>query len=125
MGAAEQWPESPIVGETPSKYPEYGRAQYMLEFMGTEATLYLDRARYELHPESGRVEPAEKDYGGGVRGADFSSIDGAELHIADWISCVRSRGKPRAPVEAGVAAVSGAHLGNLAYRRGEIAKWPQ
>ncbi len=23
----------------------------MIEFMGTEATLYLDRGRYEVHPE--------------------------------------------------------------------------
>jgi len=28
MGAAEPWPESPIVGETPSKCPEHGRAPY-------------------------------------------------------------------------------------------------
>jgi len=36
MGAAELWPESPIVGETPSKCPERGRAQYNLVATGFE-----------------------------------------------------------------------------------------
>jgi hypothetical protein len=36
---------------------------------------------------------------------------------------VRSRKRPNAPAEAGVHAVTGAHLGNFAYRKGRLAKW--
>src|SRR5262249_3537040 len=43
----------------------------MLEFMGTDATLYLDRGRYEIHPERGKGEYEEWVLGTGRRGQDF------------------------------------------------------
>jgi predicted dehydrogenase len=127
--------ETPDTIQTLLHYPEQevqlyfegtfvnARNRAMLEFMGTEATLYLDRGRYEVHPESDRFKKVEKDFGGGVRGADFSNINCGLLHIENWIDCVRSRKKPRAPAEEGVRAVFGAHLGNRAYRTGQVARW--
>jgi predicted dehydrogenase len=98
----------------------------MLEFMGTEATLYLDRGRYELHPEPGHsVEYSERVIGSGPRGADFyDQPDGELLHLTNWVECIRSRQEPNAPVEAGVLAAEGAHLGNAAYRSTGVATWP-
>ncbi|MEX2118158.1 MAG: Gfo/Idh/MocA family oxidoreductase [Pirellulales bacterium] len=98
----------------------------MLEFMGTEATLYLDRGRYEVHPERrSPIKASELVLGSGPRGADFyDTPDGETLHLANWIECVRSRSKPNCPAEAGVAAVKGAHLGNHAYRTTGAAQWP-
>jgi predicted dehydrogenase len=98
----------------------------MLEFMGSEATLYLDRGRYEIHPERNKpIEYSEKVLGSGPRGADFYDVpDGELLHLTNWIECVRSRTRPNCPAEAGVAAVTGAHLGNIAYRIGQVAHWP-
>jgi predicted dehydrogenase len=98
----------------------------MLEFMGTDATLYLDRGRYEIHPERGRdaVAYSEMILGAGPRGADFyRNPDGELVHLANWIDCVRSRKQPSAPAEAGVSAAAAAHLGNLAYRSGQVARW--
>jgi hypothetical protein len=46
------------------------------------------------------------------------------LHLVNWIECVRENKKPNAPAEAGVTAVKGAHLGNLAYRSGQTARKP-
>ena len=98
----------------------------MLEFMGTEGTMYLDRGRYELIPERrSKLEPREMVLGTGPRGADFyDQPDGELLHLTNWIECIRSRQKPLAPAEAGVAAVWGPHLGNMALRSGAVAKWP-
>jgi predicted dehydrogenase len=107
----------------------------MLEFMGDEATLYLDRGRYEIHPEWKRpagIAPAaaptlqysEWVIGKGPRGADFYDAPNGELlHLANWIECVRSRRQPNAPVEAGVRAAASAHLANRALRTGQVAKW--
>jgi len=96
----------------------------MLEFMGTDATLYLDRGRFEIHPERKRkIEYRELVLGSGPRGADFyDKPEGEKLHLANWLSCIRSRQRPNAPAEAGVAAVLGAHMGNAAYRRGEVVR---
>ena len=97
----------------------------MMEFMGSEATLYMDRGRYELHPEKGKnVRYKELVLGAGDRGADFySNPNGGLLHMQNWIDCIRSRKTPHAPAEAGVSAAAAAHLGNIAYRTGQVAKW--
>jgi predicted dehydrogenase len=100
----------------------------MIEFMGTDATLYVDRGRYELYAEKPRKEkPSEemvlgqRDLG---RGRDFyDKPDGELLHLTNWIECVRQRKQPNAPVEAGVWAAAAAHLANQALRAGQVAVW--
>jgi predicted dehydrogenase len=98
----------------------------MLEFMGTDATLYLDRGRYEIYPEWnwGKAEEKVLNRDRRPRGQDFyDQPDGELLHLTNWVDCVRSRKRPNAPVEAGVNAASAAHLGNQALRSGQVAKW--
>ena len=96
----------------------------MLEFMGRDATLYLDRGRYEIHPERNRGKYEEWVLGSGRRGQDFyDKPDGEFLHLSNWVECVRSRKRPNAPAEAGVRAAAAAHLGNQALRRGQVAVW--
>jgi predicted dehydrogenase len=99
----------------------------MLEFMGSEATLYLDRGRYEIHPERNKkIAASELVLGSGPRGADFYDLPKGEvLHLANWIECVRNRKKPNCPAEAGVSAASAAHLGNAALRSGQVAHWKE
>jgi predicted dehydrogenase len=98
----------------------------MLEFMGSDATLYLDRGRYEIHPERNRRKYEEWVLGTGKRGADFyDKPDGELLHLTNWVECVRSRKRPNAPAEAGVGAAAAAHLGNQAYRSGQVAVWKE
>jgi predicted dehydrogenase len=135
--AKDLW-ETPDTIQTLLGYPEQDVQVYfegtfvnarngaMLEFMGSEATLYLDRGRYEIHPERNKpLEYREHVLGSGPRGADFYDVpDGELLHLANWIECCRSRTKPNCPAEAGVAAVTGAHLGNIAYRTSQVAHWP-
>jgi hypothetical protein len=40
-------------------------------------------------------------------------------HLADWISCIRARGIPKAPPEIGYRSALACHMANLAYRRKE------
>jgi len=97
----------------------------MITFMGTNGTLYIDRGRYEIIPENDQGKPEALIVGSNPRkGADFyDKPDGELLHLTNWVECVRSRQKPNAPAEAGVAAAAAAHLGNRAYRTGQIAEW--
>jgi predicted dehydrogenase len=98
----------------------------MLEFMGSDGTLYLDRGRYEVIPERGKRKAEEWVLGKGKRGQDFyDKPDGELLHLTNWVECIRSRKRPNAPAEAGVSAASAAHLGNIAYRSGQIAEWTE
>lgn len=97
----------------------------MMEFMGTEATLYADRGGYIVYPErKSRTPASELILGSGPRGSDFfDQPDGELLHLTNWIECIRTRQKPHAPAEAGVKAVYAAHLGNRALRSGRTAVW--
>jgi predicted dehydrogenase len=97
----------------------------MITFMGTEGTLYIDRGRYEITPENSKEKSELLIVGSNPRrGADFyDKPDGELLHLTNWVECVRSRQKPNAPAEAGVAAAAAAHLGNRAYRTGQVAEW--
>ena len=139
--------ETPDTVQTLLRYPEQDLQVYfegtfvnarnaaMLEFMGRDGTLYLDRGRYELYPEQKRATygatpvPSTFAYnewvlGTGPRGADFyDKPNGELLHLANWLECVRSRKKPNAPVEAGVGSASAAHLANRALRNREVAQW--
>jgi predicted dehydrogenase len=99
----------------------------MIEVMGSDATLYADRGGMIVFPERNSKTPkSEMILGEGPRGADFyTQPDGELLHLTNWIECIRSRKTPTAPVAAGVQAVYAAHLGNRAYRTGQVAKWSE
>jgi hypothetical protein len=103
--------------------------------MTSEATLYLDRGRMEVIPESKRdagnrspvappIPASQFILGSGPKGADYyDNPDGELLHLSNWLECVRSRKTPNAPAEVGVSAASAAHLGNIAFRENRIARW--
>jgi len=100
------------------------RGGNFIEFMGTDATMYIDRGRYEIMPERGKGKEESEVIGTGRKGLDFyDKPDGELLHVTNWIDCVRSRKKPTAPAEAGVSAAAAAHLGNIAYRQNKVAEW--
>lgn len=133
--AQDVW-ETPDTIQTLLHYPEKklqiyfegtfynSRNRAMMEFMGTNATLYMDRGRYEIHPQNEKVQYRELILGEGGRGADFyDTPNGGLLHLQNWIDCIRSRKTPNAPAEAGVSAAAAAHLGNIAYRQNNKAFW--
>jgi predicted dehydrogenase len=96
-----------------------------IEFMGTEGSIWIDRGAYLLEPERGRGQAESLILGTNPkRGADFyDKPDGESLHLADWLDAMRSRRKPACPAEAGVSAAAAAHLGNQAYRSGQVVHW--
>jgi predicted dehydrogenase len=137
FSAKDVW-ETPDTVQTLLRYPDRGvqvhfegtfssnRRGAMVEFMGTEATLYVDRGRYEVIPDRGKKkpEPSSLVLGTGERGLDFyDKPDGELLHLANWVECVRTGKTPNSPVESGVSAASAAHMANLALRSGQVAVW--
>ena len=135
FGTKDLW-ETPDTVQTIIKFPTNGMQAYfegtfvnhtnraMLEIMGTEATLYCDRGRYELIPQHQKKVKARERIDGksGVRGADFfDEVDGETYHLRNWIDCVRSRERPACPAEAGVRSAATAHLANQSLRSGRVA----
>lgn len=95
----------------------------MIEFMGSEGTMYIDRGRFELIPEArGNQRPEEMILGDGPRGRDFyARPDGELLHLTNWIESIRNNRQPSSPISAGVSAAAAAHLANQAYRQNRVA----
>ncbi len=129
--------QTPDTVQAVMRYPQQGMQVYfegtfanarnaaMTEIMGSEATLYFDRGRFELLPEPGRTGGEQLVLGDGPRGADFYDKPEAELlHLTNWGESMRTRKPPVAPAEAGVSAAGGAHLCNLALRGSGTAEWP-
>jgi predicted dehydrogenase len=102
--------------------PINGRA-YGIEFLGTKATLFVDRERYELRPE-----PAP-----GTRPQDVVKVEPTVVaatpadqhpsHPRNFIDCVKSRQAPICDVEIGHRSSSTAILGNMALRSGGTIVW--
>ncbi len=128
--------ETPDTAQTLVHYPEKGvqvyfegtfcnhRNRAMTEFMGTGGTLYIDRGRYEIHPENGKGEYREKVLGQGGRGLDFYNEPPAErFHLEDWLSAIREGRPARCPASVGVRAVLASHLSNKSYRSSQVALW--
>lgn len=97
----------------------------MVEFMGAEGTLYVDRGRYEFIPDRGKKgQPSELVLGTGTKGLDFyDKPDGELLHLTNWVECIRTKKRPNSPAESGVSAASAAHLANQSLRTGQVAVW--
>jgi predicted dehydrogenase len=86
-----------------SNHPPEGRSAGVA-FYGERGTLVLDRGGWKVYDAA---EPA------GENGrADLAP------HLQDFLGAMRTRCRPAAPVEDGIAAATLCHLGNLAYRLG-------
>lgn len=137
FASAGLW-ETPDTVQTLLRYPDKKLQAYFegtfvnhqnrssLTFQGTDANLYCDRGRYELRPERGKsVEPLKRvDGERDILGLDFyDEVDGALYHLREWVDCVRTRRSPSCPAEDGVRSAAAAHLANLSYREGKVARW--
>lgn len=86
-----------------------------VSWSGTEGTIFLNDAGYELVVErkAANLEPKK------VR----SSGDPRPAHVRNFLDCLSSRQKPVLDVEIGHHVSTVAHLGNIAYRSGEKVVW--
>lgn len=87
-----------------------------VSFFGEDATLLVDRSGVSTFPTTFRQDkpieapPRERER----RPFDTLTAD----HLDDFINCVRTRGEPKAPIEAGQYATAACHLANISYRVG-------
>ncbi len=120
-------------GRTPGKsyYQARGKEDrpHGEAFYGTNGTLFSDRLGFEVSPE---LKPAQHQAGTAKDAAPLgfrmarmegSGPDATNLHVNDFIECVRSRKEPVGDVEIGHRATLVAHLGNIAYRTGRKIRW--
>ena len=104
---------------------------YGILFCGTDGSLLLDRAGYEIIPDT-VVDPygIRSVYGDRpLRTIDLKpaqvgdGTDGQTPHIANFLECLRTRAKPSCDIEDGHRSTNTCHLGNIAYKLGRKLSW--
>jgi len=94
---------------------------YGTEFHGTEATLYVNRAGYEVFPENRRVDNKNVPRAEAEQGK--TSNDPGESHTRNFLDCIKSRQAPICDIAVEHNSTALCLLGNVAYRTGEKFQW--
>ncbi len=121
-------------GRTPGKKYYQMRGQedrpHGEAFYGTNGALFSDRVGFEVYPEPKPAAGQKISLGAGTvydgyrsQRRDVAGADATNLHVKNFIECVRSRQKPAADVEIGHRSTIVAHLGNIAFRTGRKIRW--
>lgn len=101
-----------------SEIGPYGRS-YGLAFVGTNATLVIDRDGWELFPEwdndskKHKTPIIEKQIGVGSH----------DIHMKNFVDCMKSRNTPACSIENGSLVAKYAHAANIALRTKSQLVW--
>jgi hypothetical protein len=101
----------------------HGEAYY-----GTNGALFADRIGFEIYPEPTRAARTARERNRPVvsyrmEAKRAQSKDATDLHVANFIECVRSRKTPNADVETGHRSTTVPHIGNIAYKTKRKLVW--
>jgi len=91
-----------------------GRESADIVFMGTGGRLHIFRDGYRFLSKDTDARSDEIRAGGTP-----------DVHVAEWLDCVRTRREPSATVEEGHYSSMACHIGNLAYRQRQRVAWRQ
>lgn len=98
----------------------YGNRGHGVVFVGEHGTLVVDRSGWEVIPE-GKSTGAKEGYQG--MPLQPAEGDGLDLHVRNFLDCIKKGGKPNCDIETGADIARFAHLGNIAYRVGRQVVW--
>lgn len=103
---------------------------YGILFCGTDGSLLLDRAGFEVIPDKTVLPYGIKLAQGdrplrkiSLQGRKVKGVDGQPPHIANFLDCLKSRERPTCDVEIAHRSTNTCHLGNIAYKLGRKLYW--
>ena len=98
----------------------YGNRGHGVAFVGEWGTLVVDRNGWEVLPETTSTS-AKKDFV--LKPLQKGTGQGLDLHVANFIDCIKTRNKPNCDIEIGAHIARISHLGNISYRLGRKVFW--
>src|SRR6266545_3260305 len=98
--------------------------EHGVAFVGENGTLVVDRAGWEVYPETDGIDKGLREYKTVGFPRQSSGQEQYHLkHVENFIDCMRSRERPRSDVEIGHDSMIACHLGNMAQRLGRMIRW--
>lgn len=88
---------------------------------GTQGTVLLDGNNYTVFDSKKKVvrqSPKEQVSGDATNTVSASGIELDQLHVKDFLECIRGGKQPNSPIAEGHKSVGMLHLGNIAWRVG-------
>ena len=103
---------------------------YGILFCGTDGSLLLDRAGFEVLPDKVVLPYGIKLVHGDrcLRKIDLKAetskgVDGQDAHVRNFLDCVKSRVLPTCDIEIAHHSTNTCHLGNISYKLGRKLEW--
>ncbi len=93
------------------------RNDQLNQYDGDKARMDIGREEYRVYPEGAEEAPAITAKS--ERGFAFAT----DLHVRNFIDCMRTRRTPAAPMSLGFQATLVPQLGNLSLRHGRRIRW--
>jgi len=97
--------------------------EYGILFCGTDGSLLLDRAGFEIIPDKVVLPYGIKLVHGDrptrqidLKPDQVAGEDGQPAHVRNFLDCLRSRERPICDIEIGHRSTNTCHLGNIAYK---------
>ena len=87
---------------------------YGIGYVGEKGTLVVNRGGFEIYPEWDSEAKAPKIEAKRLEGMTESH----NIHVANFVACIKTRNQPICPPEAGRLAALHAHIPNIAARIG-------
>jgi predicted dehydrogenase len=104
--------------------------EYGILFCGTDGSLLLDRAGFEVIPDKTVLPYGIKAVHGDrpLRKIDLKpetakGVDGQDAHVRNFLDCVKSRALPTCDIEIAHRSTNTCHLGNISYKLGRKLEW--
>ena len=98
--------------------------EHGVQFHGELGVLVVDRAGWEVYPETDRIDKPNRIYKApGVPRRNVANPDYHLTHVENFIECMKTRKRPNSDVEIGHNSMIACHLGNLAQRLGRTIHW--
>jgi predicted dehydrogenase len=98
--------------------------EHGVQFHGEGAVLVVDRAGWEVIPETDRIDRPLRVYKSmGLPRHDIRVDDMHERHVENFVECMKTRERPHSDVEIGHNSMIACHLGNAAFRLGRRVDW--
>ncbi len=117
--AAEYTPDDFLavftINYTAMKY--YYRNDQLNQYDGDEARLDIGREEFSVFKRGAEDTPAIKEV------SPFKFSHASEVHVANFLECVRTRKAPTAPPEKGFQAALVVQLANVSLREGRRVRW--
>lgn len=92
-------------------------------FIGERGTMVVDRGKWEIFPETHRVDDVTQYQTPKLPVQGRRDGGGLDKHTANFVECMKTRARPRCDIEVGRHAAVVAHLGNISYRTERKVAW--